>query len=195
MHKIGLLCFAFFTITHFSYTQNQKVIALVNQSLLLATDTVAIHKVKSIVGDNAAYSSIFDSIPSINPLNPKKLKRFSSEFGNRFHPIDGKYKKHLGIDISAAGGTPVHSAAAGVIKNTVSSSKGYGNQVFITHAFGFSTRYAHLYQFIVKKGQQVKKGDIIGFVGSTGKSTANHLHFEILKEDKALNPYPFCFLY
>ena len=133
----------------------------------------------------------FDSVPTINPLNPKNQKRVSSRFGRRFHPIDSIMKPHLGIDISANAGTPVHAAASGTVTKVVASNYGYGNQVYIEHAYGFSTRYAHLYTYIVQKGSTVKKGEIIGFVGNTGKSTANHIHFEIKKHDKHLDPLPF----
>lgn len=144
--------------------------------------------------DTYLYANKFEFVPSINPLNPDRLKRFSSEFGKRFHPIDKKEKPHFGIDISAKAGTPIHAAASGTIKSTVESNKGYGNQVVIEHRYGFRSRYAHMYLFVVKEGQTVKKGDIIGFVGSTGKSTANHIHYEIWKNDIRIDPYPFCFV-
>jgi len=144
--------------------------------------------------DTYLYANKFEFVPSINPLNPNRLKRFSSEFGKRFHPIDKKEKTHLGIDISAKAGTPIHAAASGTVKSTVESNMGYGNQVIIEHRYGFKSRYAHMYLFVVKEGQVLKKGDIIGFVGSTGKSTANHIHFEISKNDIRIDPYPFCFL-
>jgi len=154
-----------------------------------------VKKLMEILGhDVQKFSSKFKYVPSINPLNPKKLKRFSSKFGNRFHPIDNKNKPHFGLDISAKAGTPIHAAAAGTIKSTKESKTGYGNQVVIEHDYGFKTRYAHMYLFIVKEGQTVKKGEIIGFVGSTGKSTADHIHFEVWKNSDRIDPYPFCFL-
>lgn len=142
-------------------------------------------------GELSMYSAYLNYVPSINPLNPKNQKRISSKFGNRFHPIDSKVKPHYGIDISAPAGTPIHAAASGVVNKTVRSSTGYGNQVIIKHDFGFKTRYAHMYVFVVKEGFEVKKGDIIGFVGSTGKSTGNHIHFEIIKNNNRIDPYPF----
>jgi len=154
-----------------------------------------VKKLLEILGDDKErFSSKLMFVPSINPLNPKKLKRFSSEFGNRFHPIDKTNKPHFGIDISAKAGTAIHAAASGTIKSTIKSNTGYGNQVVIEHDYGFKSRYAHMYLFIVKDGQTVKKGEIIGFVGSSGKSTADHIHFEIWKNDDRIDPYPFCFL-
>ena len=81
-----------------------------------------------------------------------------------------------------------------IVKTIKKSNIGYGNQVEVLHGFGFQTKYAHLYKIIVKKGQRVKKGDVIGFVGSSGKSTGSHLHYEIKKNKKHINPLPFCFI-
>ena len=140
------------------------------------------------------YQVIKTYVPSFSPLNPNKQKRISSLFGKRFHPVDKKVKPHLGLDISANYGTPVHATATGFVKAVKFSNVGYGNQVEILHGFGFETRYAHLHKLIVKQGQRVNKGDVIGFVGSSGKSTASHLHYEIKKNRIHLDPYPFCFL-
>lgn len=168
---------------------------LIGRFLEKATDTTQIQTLKKILGpDTEKYRGHLRFIPSLNPVNPKKSKRISSEFGRRFHPVDNEYKQHLGIDISSKPGTPVHAAADGTVKKAFRSDDGYGNQVYISHRFGFETRYAHLYTFIVKKGDKVRKGDIIAFIGSTGKSTGFHLHYEIIKNGKQLDPYPFCFL-
>ena len=141
-----------------------------------------------------SYPDIDAYIPSIEPINPYKKKKITSKYGNRFHPIDGKTKKHLGIDISAPYGTPIHSTARGIVSTAKTSNKGYGNQLLIVHGFGFSTRYAHLSRLHVVKGQIVNKGDVIGFVGSSGKSTGAHLHYELKKNKKHKDPYPYCFL-
>tara|TARA_E500000318_G_scaffold112008_1_gene133342 strand:+ start:29088 stop:29720 length:633 start_codon:yes stop_codon:yes gene_type:complete len=138
--------------------------------------------------DKAYFMPLFDSIPTIHPLNPKNEKRVSSGFGERFHPIDKEKKPHFGIDITAETGTAIHAAAHGTITLAKKSDDGYGNEVRISHSNGFTTRYAHMYTFIVKKGMKVKKGDIIGFVGNTGKSTGPHIHYEVRKNGKAVNP-------
>lgn len=187
------LIILFFSINILS--AQKSIDSLVDRSLIISKDTIKISRIKNILGKKAyKYSTKFEYIPSINPLNPKKLKRFSSKFGKRFHPIDNKVKPHLGLDISAKKGTPIHAAAKGVVVSVVSSKYGYGNQVIIKHKYGFKTRYAHLHSAYVKKGQVVEKGKIIGFVGNSGKSTGYHLHFEILKNEKHIDPYPFCFL-
>lgn len=131
-------------------------------------------------------------IPLINPLNPKNVKRISSDYGKRLHPIERKYKEHNGIDMAAEIGTPVHAAAEGVVTSIQHSRTGYGKSIIIQHDYGFTTRYAHMaITFVLKKGQKVRLGEIIGMVGSTGKSTGNHLHYEIIKKEKFLNPIRF----
>lgn len=134
--------------------------------------------------------NIMQYIPTINPINPNRFNRISSVFGERFHPISGTNKQHLGIDISANHGLAVHAAASGTITKIHFSSKGYGNYITIEHEFGFVTRYAHLSKILVEQNQKVAKGQIIGSVGSTGASTGNHLHYEIIKDKKYMDPYP-----
>lgn len=138
------------------------------------------------------YQDLFLKIPCINPLNPDNIKRISSGFGKRFHPIDRKYKVHNGIDISTNIGKAVYAAADGIIIDIEYSNKGYGKNVTIQHAYGYTTRYAHMSLILVlKKGQVIRLGEAIGMVGSTGKSTGNHLHFEIQKNQVYLNPTVF----
>lgn len=135
---------------------------------------------------------IITYIPTICPIKESRLKKYSSLYGNRYHPIDKKMKFHYGVDISADYGTPIHATATGkVIKMNVSND-GYGNQIEIEHKYGFITKYAHMNPVIVKTGEYIKKGDVIGFVGSTGKSTASHLHYEVIKNGKKIDPLPFC---
>lgn len=168
--------------------------SLITKYLKVSKDYADIEKLIEILGDNALQNHQFDFVPTINPLNPDRLKRFSSSFGKRFDPYSGELTRHLGLDISAKAGTPIHAAASGVINFTKNATTGYGNQVIIEHDYGFTTRYAHMYLFVVEKGQAVRKGDIIGYVGNTGKSTGNHIHYEISKNGKKIDPYPFCFL-
>jgi len=134
--------------------------------------------------------NVMQYIPTINPINPNRLKRISSVFGERFHPISGAKKQHLGIDISADKGLAVHASASGTVTKIHFSSKGYGNYITIEHRYGFVTRYAHLSEILVKQNQKVVKGEIIGSVGNSGASTGNHLHYEIIKDKKHMDPYP-----
>lgn len=192
--RLGVLLFAFLSFVRSQGQSTEGLSKTVDVFLTKASSAQDISTLLEILGNNTKrFDSKFAYVPSINPLNPKKLKRISSKFGRRFHPIDKKDKLHLGIDISAKKGTPVHVSAKGVVIETVRSSKGYGNEVVVEHAYGFITRYAHLHSFIVKKGDILDKGKIVGFVGNTGKSTGYHLHYEIIKNGKPIDPYPFCF--
>ena len=186
--------YSFFILVLFCVPLFAQNDSLVGRYLTLSRDIEDVEKLIDIMAEEVLDTEQFDYVPTINPLNPKRLKRFSSSFGMRFHPMDKENKQHLGLDISAKAGTPIHAAASGTVKRTEKSDFGYGNQVFIEHRYGFSTRYAHMYLFVVEKGQTINKGDIIGYVGSTGKSTGHHIHYEVWKNGKAIDPYPFCFL-
>lgn len=128
------------------------------------------------------------SLPAIQPVNNKDLKRMASGYGWRIDPIYRTRRMHWGMDFTAAKGTDVYATGDGVIEAVETKAWGYGKSVIINHGFGYKTRYAHLSKFNVKVGQKVKRGEVIGFVGSTGKSTANHLHYEVEKNGKKVNP-------
>ena len=115
------------------------------------------------------------------------IGRISSRFGNRFHPIDKKSKFHSGVDIAAPRGTPISAAADGIVKFS-GRRGGYGNMVIIEHADGSRTRYGHANRLMVKEGQKVSAGDQIATVGSTGKATGPHLHFEIREGKTPIDP-------
>lgn len=128
------------------------------------------------------------SLPAIQPVSNKQLKRLSSGFGYRIDPIHKVRRPHYGVDFSLPKGTPVYATGDGKVKKVRTSFSGYGKQIEIDHGFGYVTKYAHLDMFNVKKGQVVKRGDIIGFSGNSGKSTAPHLHYEVKKDGKPINP-------
>ncbi len=133
------------------------------------------------------------AIPAIQPINNKELTRLASGFGLRIHPIYKIKKMHTGLDFSAPRGTPIYATGAGKVKKAQNSYRktGYGNQVEIDHGFGYVTKYAHMQMITVKKGQEIKRGDLIGYVGSTGGSTAPHCHYEIIKDGKKIDPIQF----
>ena len=131
------------------------------------------------------------SIPSIQPIRNEDLKRMASGYGWRIDPFTKTRKRHYGMDFSASRGTPIYAPGNGVIKRADSRSSGYGRHIRIDHGFGYVTVYAHLNKYNVKRGQKVKRGDIIGYVGSTGRSVAPHLHYEIIKDGKKINPLNF----
>lgn len=133
----------------------------------------------------------FAAIPAIQPVSNEELKRLSSGFGYRTDPIHKVKKMHYGVDFSAPKGTPIYCTGDGKIRRVKKSFSGYGNQVEIDHGYGYVTKYAHMQSFIVKKGQKIKRGELIGYVGNSGKSTAPHLHYEVKKDGKKINPVHF----
>jgi len=133
------------------------------------------------------------SIPAIQPVANKKLKRVASGFNYRIHPIYKVRHFHTGIDFTAPRGTEIYATGDGVVEDVIVKNRGYGHHVIIDHGYGYKTLYAHMSRFNVKKGQQVKRGDVIGYVGSTGTSTAPHLHYEVIKNGEKINPMYFFF--
>lgn len=127
------------------------------------------------------------SIPAITPISTSQ-SYLSSGFGMRLHPIYKIRKLHTGIDFAARIGTPIYASGAGTITKVSNSLQGYGKQVEIDHGFGFVTKYAHMSEFKVKLGQKVKRGESIGYTGNSGSSTAPHLHYEVIKNRKKVNP-------
>lgn len=133
------------------------------------------------------------SIPAIQPISNKDLTRTSSGFGLRIHPYYKITMPHYGMDFTAPTDTPVYATGDGNILAVKSSRSGLGNNIVIDHGFGYSSVYAHLNSFNVRAGQKVERGDIIGFVGSTGMSTAPHLHYEVHLNEKAVDPANYYF--
>jgi murein DD-endopeptidase MepM/ murein hydrolase activator NlpD len=131
------------------------------------------------------------STPAIQPLSNKDLDRVSSGFGYRIDPLYKTVKFHPGLDFTAPQGTPVYATADGVIEIAGNLGNGYGNHIVIDHGYSYNTLYGHLYKIKVKRGQKVKRGEVIGYVGNTGKSTGPHLHYEVIKRNKHLDPIYF----
>lgn len=131
---------------------------------------------------------MLSALPAIQPISNKDLVHLASGYGWRIDPIYHTKKMHWGMDFTASTGTEVYATGDGVIKHIEVNSWGYGKEIIIDHGYGYKTRYAHLSSFKVKEGQKIKRGEIIGLVGSTGKSTAPHLHYEVEKKGKKVNP-------
>ncbi|MBW8051132.1 MAG: M23 family metallopeptidase [Cytophagales bacterium] len=138
-------------------------------------------------------AKMFASIPAIQPIANKKLKRLASGYGMRIHPIYKVRKMHTGIDFSAPRGTAIYATGDGKVRLIKQSYRGYGKQIEIDHGYGYITKYAHLRSFTVKPGQIVKRGEVIGYVGSTGTSVAPHLHYEVIHKRKKVNPVHYFF--
>ena len=136
-------------------------------------------------------SDMLAHIPAIFPLKETEVKYISSFFGYRPDPIYKVEKFHSGIDFSAQMGTEAYATGDGVVYDVEKGHWGYGNMVTIDHGFGYKTRYAHLQKAVVRKGQKVKRGQLIGYIGNTGKTTGVHLHYEVLKNDVHIDPINF----
>ena len=136
-------------------------------------------------------NKMLSSIPAIQPLSNKDLSRMASGFGYRIDPIYKTRKFHAGMDFSAKTGTPIYATGDGKVFKVSKSKRGYGNHVVIDHGYGYKTLYAHMSKTAVKRNQKVSRGDVIGFVGNTGKSVAPHLHYEVHKDGKKINPVNF----
>lgn len=136
---------------------------------------------------------LFAAIPAIQPVSNKELIALASGFGLRIHPVYKVKKMHSGIDFAANIGTPIYATADGKIALVDVKFSGYGKVVEIDHGFGYRTRYAHMHDFAVRQGQSVKRGDLIGYVGNTGLSTAPHLHYEVLINGNQVDPVHYFF--
>lgn len=133
------------------------------------------------------------SVPAILPISNKDLKRTASGFGLRIHPYYKIIKFHYGMDFTAPEGTDVYATGDGVIRAVLKSKRGFGNHIIIDHGFGYTSIYAHLSDFNVKLGQKIKRGDVIGYVGNTGISVGNHLHYEIKLNGVNVDPVNYYF--
>ncbi|MFH1297107.1 MAG: M23 family metallopeptidase [Bacteroidota bacterium] len=131
------------------------------------------------------------SIPAIQPVSNKDLTRIGSYFGTRMDPFYKVKKFHEGVDFTAPVGTEIYASGNGVVIKANRNFSGYGNQVIIDHGYTYTTLYAHLSKILVRQGEKVKRGQVIGLIGNTGKSTAPHLHYEIRKNQRAVNPIYF----
>jgi murein DD-endopeptidase MepM/ murein hydrolase activator NlpD len=128
------------------------------------------------------------AIPAIQPISNKDLNRIASGFGTRIDPVYKVTKFHAGLDFTAPQGTPIYATADGRIKESNYNETGYGNHVVINHGYGYETLYGHMVRIKARGGQSVKRGEIIGWVGSTGKSTGPHCHYEVHKNGQPVDP-------
>ena len=131
------------------------------------------------------------SIPSIQPVKNRDLERIASGFGMRIDPVYKVPKFHAGLDFTASIGTEIFATGDGVVELVGFDYGGYGNEVLINHGYGYKTRYGHMSRTKAKVGQKVKRGEVIGYVGSTGKSTGPHVHYEVIKSNEVVNPIYF----
>ena len=157
----------------------QKALAIQSKSL---DDILVLAKSKD---------KLLAAIPAIQPVRNENLKRMVSGFGYRTDPFTKVRKMHEGMDFTAKKGTPIFATGDGVVARADNTVSGYGNHIVIRHGYGYETLYGHLSKYKCRAGQKVKRGEIIGFVGSTGRSEGPHLHYEVHKNGKVVNPLNF----
>jgi len=146
---------------------------------------------KEIDGMIKNKEKLLAAIPAIQPVSNKKLKRIASGFGNRIDPVYKIPKFHAGLDFTAPIGTPIYATADGIVKTANFNAGGYGNHVIINHGYGYETLYGHMVRIKARQGEHVKRGEVIGYVGNSGKSTGPHCHYEVLKNGQHVNPIYF----
>lgn len=174
------------------YDNSDLIINTVKRLDILTKQTVvqsrSLDEIESLAKNKAA---LIEAIPTIQPIKNKDLTRLASGFGYRKDPFTKIRKKHYGMDFTAKRGTPVYATGNGIVKRADNRSSGYGKHIRIDHGFGYMSLYAHLSKYNVRRGQRVKRGDVIGYVGNTGRSVGPHLHYEIIKDNKKINPLNF----
>lgn len=163
----------------------QKISSIYNR---LISQEKSYMEIEKMVKNKA---NLLAATPAIQPLSNKDLDRVSSGFGYRIDPLYKTVKFHAGLDFTAPQGTPVYATANGIIEIAGNLGNGYGNHIVINHGYSYNTLYGHLYRIKAKIGQRVKRGEVIGYVGNTGKSTGPHLHYEVIKGKKHLDPIYF----
>lgn len=174
--------------------QSEQVIALREQMAELERRMVAQGgSFEELVQLAGSKTEMLESIPAIQPVRNSDLKRMASGYGYRIHPIYKVRKMHWGMDFSAPTGTEIFATGNGKVIEVKKKYNGYGYHVKIQHGYGYETLYAHMSKILVRKGQRVERGEVIGLVGSTGTSVAPHLHYEVFKEGKRVNPAHYYF--
>lgn len=154
----------------------------------LYAQTTSFSAIETMVKNKEA---LLSATPAIQPVSNKDLSRMASGFGYRIDPVYKTTKMHAGLDFAAPQGTPIYATADGVVQTSGNTGNGYGNHVVINHGYNYETLYGHMVRVKVRSGQKVRRGEVIGWVGSTGKSTGPHLHYEVHKNGNAIDPIYF----
>ena len=170
--------------------ENSKLIINTTKRLEILTKQLVVQSrsLEEIESLAKRKEELLGAMPSIQPIHKSDLKRMASGFGYRTDPFTKKRRFHQGMDFTAPKGTPVYASGDGIVGRADNRAAGYGKHIRIDHGFGYISLYAHLSQYNVKRRQKVKRGDVIGYVGSTGRSVGPHLHYEIFKDGRRVNP-------
>ena len=172
---------------------NSQLIAESNKRLdilekAIVVQSKSLDEIAKLVEDKEKF---LEAIPAIQPVRNENLTRMASGYGYRTDPFTKARKFHFGMDFTAPRGTPIYATGNGIVKRADNRASGYGKHIRIDHGYGYISLYAHLYKYNVRVNQRVKRGDLIGYVGSTGRSEAPHLHYEVFKDGERINPINF----
>jgi len=172
---------------------NSKLIINTSRNLDILTKQIVVQSksLDEIAKLAEEKEKLLAAIPAIQPVKNEDLTRMASGYGYRTDPFTKARKFHYGMDFTAPRGTPVYATGDGKVTRADNTATGYGNHVVIDHGYGYESLYGHLYKYNVRAGQKVLRGDIIGFVGSTGRSEAPHCHYEVFKDGERINPINF----
>lgn len=172
---------------------NSKLIITTSRNLDILTKQIVVQSksLDEIVKLAEEKEKLLAAIPAIQPVKNEDLTRIASGYGYRTDPFTKARKFHYGIDFTSPRGTPIYATGDGKVTRADDNATGYGNHIVIDHGYGYESLYGHLYKYNVRAGQIVQRGDIIGFVGSTGRSEAPHLHYEVFKDGDRINPINF----
>jgi murein DD-endopeptidase MepM/ murein hydrolase activator NlpD len=176
-----------------------QLVANMSDNELLASVTATLNEMRNrLAWQNKSFDEIdklidnkadlLAHLPAIQPVSNKDLTRIASGFGFRIDPVYKTEKFHKGLDFTAPQGTPIYATADGTVSKAEHNGSGFGNHVIINHGYGYETLYGHMVKIKVTNGQAVKRGEVIGWVGSTGKSTGPHCHYEVHKNGEAIDP-------
>ncbi len=173
--------------------RDHQLVSSINNTLNNLVSRIAVQKksydeVDELVKNKA---NLLARTPAIQPVSNKDLNRVASGFGYRIDPVYKTTKFHAGLDFSAPQGTPIYATADGTVTTSGNKGNGFGNHVIINHGYGYETLYGHMVRVKASNGQTVKRGEVIGWVGSTGKSTGPHCHYEVHKNGKEIDPIYF----
>ena len=168
---------------------NTSILAQINTLRnRLYAQTTSFTAIEEMVKNKEA---LLDATPAIQPVSNKELSRLASGFGYRIDPVYKTTKMHAGLDFASPQGTPIYATADGVVSLAGNMANGFGNHVIINHGYGYETLYGHMVRIKARRGQRIRRGEVIGWVGSTGKSTGPHLHYEVHKNGRELDPIYF----
>ena len=172
---------------------NNQLLGSITQTLARLTSRVKVQARSYEQIDNLIKNKeqLLSHTPAIQPVSNKDLNRIASGFGYRIDPVYKTVKMHAGLDFAAPQGTPIYATANGTVTTAGNKGNGYGNHVIINHGYGYQTLYGHMVKVKAYSGQKVSRGEIIGWVGSTGKSTGPHCHYEVHKNGNKIDPVYF----